>query len=859
MTNHSSLTIPHLSPSFFVIGGTLRRDAPCYVPRQADHALHAGLTEGRFCYVLTSRQMGKSSLMVRATVRLRQEGVAVAVLDLTAVGQNLSAEQWYEGLLSLIGQQLNLEDELEDFWLHHERLGPLQRWMRAIREVVLKQYLDQVVIFVDEIDAVRSLPFSTDEFFAGIREFYNRRTEDPELARLTFCLLGVATPSDLIRETRTTPFNIGQRIELNDFNETDAAPLARGLRQDAPLGAKLLMRILYWTGGHPFLTQRLCQAIAQDASVMDASGVDRVCQELFLSARASERDDNLLFVRERILRSEADLAGLLHLYAQVHRRQPVPDDETNPLVSVLKLSGITRVENRSLRVRNRIYAQVFDQRWIAANMPDAEGQRQRAAYRRGVLRAAMVSAVIIVIIAGLAFTALKQQRLARAERAKAERRFNDVRKLANSFLFEFHDAIEKLPGATPARELLVKRALEYLDSLAQEAHGDPSLQRELAMAYQKVGDLQGNPYGANLGNTSGALESYRKALRIRQALMATDPMNAEARAELATSHERMADMLWETGDPTAALKSYREALQIREVLSAADPTNAQIRRDLARSYDAISDALAKTGDQAGALAQARKSLALFEALASANPNDTQTRRNLAIGYGKVGDRLARAGDQVGALENVRQSLVISTALSVSDPMNARASRELAISHNRLADLLQATGDLAGALKNYREALQIRESLSAADPTNAQARRDLAISYGMVGSALAESHDVNKALERFRQSIALFEALSAANPTNAVARRDLALGYETIGESYTTFASHEKAPASKRLEYWREARNWYQRELCVLLEMRDRGALMAAQASEPDRITSEIAKCDAALSKLQGSLTTVSNR
>ena len=120
--------------SFYVIGGTLQRNAPSYVPRQADEDLYNGLTEGKFCYVLTSRQMGKSSLMVRTAARLREEGAAVAVLDLTAIGQNLTAEQWYDGLLSRIGQQLDLEDELEDFWLDHERLGAMQRWMRAIRE-----------------------------------------------------------------------------------------------------------------------------------------------------------------------------------------------------------------------------------------------------------------------------------------------------------------------------------------------------------------------------------------------------------------------------------------------------------------------------------------------------------------------------------------------------------------------------------------------------------------------------------------------------------------------------------------------------------------------------------------------------
>src|SRR5499427_2138422 len=252
---------------FYVTGGTLRRDAPSYVERKADRILYESLLQGKFCYVLTSRQMGKSSLMVRTAARLREDGAGVAVLDLTATGQNLNSEQWYDGLLGRIGQRLQLEDELEEFWLNHPRLGPLQRWMSAITEVVLPRYPGRLVIFVDEIDAVRSLPFSTDEFFAAIREFYNRRTEEPEFTRLAFCLLGVATPSDLMRDTRTTPFNIGRRIDLRDFTPSEASLLARGLRRDEKTNAALLKRVLHWTGGHPYLTQRLCQAVAEDVNV----------------------------------------------------------------------------------------------------------------------------------------------------------------------------------------------------------------------------------------------------------------------------------------------------------------------------------------------------------------------------------------------------------------------------------------------------------------------------------------------------------------------------------------------------------------------------------------------------------------
>jgi hypothetical protein len=248
---------------FYVAGGTMPVDSPSYVERRADRELHESLRRGEFCYVLTSRQMGKSSLMVRTAARLRDEGIVVAVLDLTVIGQNLTAEQWYAGLMIALGEQLGREEELWEFWCAHPHLGPLQRWMAALREVVLQTPSSKLqavepgawsvepgaagqrplVIFLDEIDAVRSLPFPTDEFFAAIRACYNRRAEHPEFERLTFCLLGVATPADLIQDTRATPFNIGRRIELTDLTEADAAPLAAGLRPGLPApGSRLPAR-----------------------------------------------------------------------------------------------------------------------------------------------------------------------------------------------------------------------------------------------------------------------------------------------------------------------------------------------------------------------------------------------------------------------------------------------------------------------------------------------------------------------------------------------------------------------------------------------------------------------------------------
>ena len=478
--------------SFYVTGGTLRRNALSYVSRRADTDLYEGLSRGEFCYVLTSRQRGKSSLMVRTAVRLREDGGAVAVLDLTAIGQNLTAEYWYAGLLGRIGEQLYIEDELEDFWLAHERLGPLQRWMLAIREVALKKFGGPIVIFIDEIDAVRSLPFSTDEFFAGIREFYNRRTEDLELERLAFCLLGVATPSDLIRDTRTTPFNVGQRIELTDFTEQEAEPLAAGLGRSEKLNATLLRRIIYWTGGHPYLTQRLCQAIAQDASVNSPRAVDRVCEGLFLSSRARESDDNLLFVQERLLRSEVDRAALLDLYAQVRGHKRVRDDEFNPTVSILRLSGITRIVGGYLQVRNRIYYRVFDRDWITANMPDAELRRQRVAYRRGLVRAASVGAVILMVMAGLAFSAYRQKRIADQNREFAEqervRADQNAKRLAST-LGERETAL----GEAKTQREIAEKQRERAEEQRQEAYKQKQIAEAAtarALAAQQAAEKQ---------------------------------------------------------------------------------------------------------------------------------------------------------------------------------------------------------------------------------------------------------------------------------------------------------------------------------------------------------------------------------
>ncbi|MBI5706215.1 MAG: AAA-like domain-containing protein [Armatimonadetes bacterium] len=461
---------------YFRPGGTLDPASPSYIERAADRQLLSALLAHEYVYLLDSRQKGKSSLVARTIEKLQEAGVTTIKLDLQRIGANVTPDQWYAGILVSVGQQLGNSKELFDYWQAHQMVGPLARFIGTLHEVLLANTSGPIVFFIDEIDFVRALPFSTDEFFAGIRDCYNRRSESESFQRLTFCLVGVATPGQLIRNPEVTPFNVGQRIELSDFGLEEIRSYGAELETPERDGAQLIARVHYWLNGHPYLTQVLCSHIAADKSIRSPGAVDRLVRAVFLSPESRQSEPNFADVERRILEPnlpdlapDESRAQVLDLYGKLLRNKSVEKSAENPIVATLRLAGVGLEDRHTLVVRNRLYRIVFNEKWRRQSLPDAESRRVRGAARLAVLRTALVAGAIVI---GTSSVAVAMWRLSRdksranialsqqsreLERAAGEREqaLKDL-KLRNTELTEISDerqrALSRLE--TQTRELL---------------------------------------------------------------------------------------------------------------------------------------------------------------------------------------------------------------------------------------------------------------------------------------------------------------------------------------------------------------------------------------------------------------------
>jgi WD40 repeat protein len=506
---------------FFVVGGPVQPDRPCYVERAADAELARGIREQRFCSVLAPRSSGKSSLMARAIRALRQERQLAAVVDLAQIGLRGNAGdagRWYYGIAYRILRELRLKVDLQAWWQEKSSLPGEQRLAEFFWEIVLANTSVPVTVFFDEAERSLDLPFGA-ELFATIRACYARRVSEPDYSRLNFVVLGVASAASLAPDPSVSPFIDGQQIDLADFTLAECRELAPGFRGAEEETRALVERIYGWTRGQPYMTQKVARGVARKGGRPD--DVDRVVREQFLSPGGPQAEPLLNHVRSVLGDGRPATRQALALLGKIGRGSAVHYVAGAPARELLRLSGVAAVgPDGLLRYRNRIFAEAFDARWLSAARPfDWRGAGAVAAllavaiavpiwYGRYLPRPYVRTLSVVTQDAAVAEDAYeKLHRLpgfaATADRLMAEAMARRSRAAQNyAEVMAADTMLRKLPGSAPlADELQAGYWLRRAEDATHVGHRDEALLFSVraarsggSEARQIAAELIGNDY-----------------------------------------------------------------------------------------------------------------------------------------------------------------------------------------------------------------------------------------------------------------------------------------------------------------------------------------------------------------------------
>lgn len=474
-----------------------------------------------------------------------------------------------------------------------------------------------------------------------------------------------------------------------------------------------------------------------------------------------------------------------------------------------------------------------------AARPDTFAYRAEKFVKRNSLSVFAGTLISLAVIGGIAAT-LWQASVARAERARAEKRFNDVRKLANSYLFEVYPEIENLEGSLKAREVILKSALEYLDSLSSEVGSDLELQSELATAYEKVGDVQGALNNSSLGNIKAGLESYAKAGRLREAVYASDPTNLESKEKLANNYYVTARTLWNNSQTKEAEEAFEKGLKLRRELAAAqpdsveaknrlavllvdygaipafnfqaekglvlyneayaiidglrqnDPANPDFMKSQTRMIRSMSKVKTALGDYDGAFKDLYYAVDVSHELAKQFPNDFRVQRSIWLTESIICEAYIDKADRQKVVDACTKIIDFPTKAHEKEPENGVVAYDLAISHFNLSRAHRINEDPAHTIASAQKAIEVMTDLLKKDPENAEYKRNLAVYQTEVGRSYMMLKQYERAITELKNVIAAMGPIAEKDQETTTYRYDLAVGHRLIAESYFKLADRNAA-------------------------------------------------------------------
>lgn len=472
-------------------------------------------------------------------------------------------------------------------------------------------------------------------------------------------------------------------------------------------------------------------------------------------------------------------------------------------------------------------------------------QRHRGWVAAGLL---LLLAIGVGVVTTARQSHLAEQERIRAEneRARAERRFEEVRHLANTFLFDVHDAIAHLPGSLAARRTLAATAQDYLERLAAEGDDDPELRMELGTAWLRLGDVQGTRHNASLGDTAAALASYRRGLELLD-----DATDAQATVQLANAHQSISSMLELQGDYAGALERQRQAMELWGSLARQNPHDWDSQKSWSESLHLVGDLLKDDEQFDSALEHHHRALEIRRT-AMEELDDLERRLEVSDSHLRIGDVFyAQKEQRERALEEYSKALAITRDIEAEWTPQQASSLEYQNAflrvHSRMADVLEGLGRFQEAHDQFSIAEAIAARL-AADPLDGRAQRDHGLTLNGLGDTLAQMGKSWEAIEQYRRSFDLAEARLTADPSNARARRDLAVVHYNIGLTYGELAL--ETPPDEARRHWQEARTWFEGALGHFRHLESLG-VTPQDANNVRYVLDEIEVCDENLAKLGG--------